>query len=194
MDCDGKVMIGSTSNPTKDLDVRGEVSFKPSSSSSWKYIIDNTGGPYSNNPVFYPSHNGTINLGKSDKRFYQVYAYQFLDPSDKELKENIREIENSLQLVLNLKGVKYDYKAQINTSNDMIINEKFEEQRKNKIGFIAQDMNEVLPEAIIYDKQAGIYNINYSSVIPVLVEAIKEQQSQIKILQDEIDKLNGGNS
>ncbi len=197
MDCDGKVMIGSTSTPTKDLDVRGDVTIKPSGA-YYQFIIDNTGGVYSSYPVIYPNVSDYVCLGKNDKYYYEVCSHFYWSPSDKKFKENIRDIENPLELVLNLKGVKYDMKMEAFESEDSlksdVINEKLEEQRKNKIGFIAQDVNKVLPEVVSYDDSTDIYGIDYSKVVPVLVEAIKEQQLQIENLQDEINKLNSGDS
>ncbi len=192
VDSNGKVMVGSSSSPTKDLDIRGDVNIKPLTA-NYSFIIDNTGGYQDSYPVLYPNVSNYVNLGKSDKYFYRVYSSQFCEQSDKRLKENIRDIENPLTLIQNLKGVKYDMKMEVFMNEDSFpsnaIIEEIEKQRKDQIGFIAQDVIKVLPEAVAYDELTDAYSINYSSITPVIVEAIKEQQSQIEILQTEIEKL-----
>jgi len=62
-----------------------------------------------------------------------------------------------------------------------------ETARKNHIGFIAQDVKEIIPEAVEYDDEADLYSMSYTALIPVLVEAIKEQQQQIDALKEELD-------
>jgi hypothetical protein len=56
------------------------------------------------------------------------------------------------------------------------------------LGLSIDDLEEVLPEAVRHDPEGMVY-INYSAVIPVLVEAFKEQQHTIESLQDEIADL-----
>ena len=56
---------------------------------------------------------------------------------------------------------------------------KLDLERKNFIGFLAHDVFEILPEVVSYDKDADIYSMNYLRIIPILVEAIKEQQTPV---------------
>lgn len=51
-------------------------------------------------------------------------------------------------------------------------------KRKNHIGFIAQEVFQILPEVVHYDDSADIYTMDYSKMIPLLVEAVKEQQTK----------------
>jgi len=85
---------------------------------------------------------------------------------------------------LALNGVKYDLKKEIyydrsekngNSKNDAFI----EKDRKDKIGFLAQDVYEIIPEVIAYEDSIDVYAIDYVKIIPILVEAMKEQQTQI---------------
>jgi hypothetical protein len=86
-----------------------------------------------------------------------------------------------------MEGVKYDIKKEYayndSTVKDTYIRARLETQRKDKIGFIAQDVFKVLPEVVAYDEETDIYGIDYSKVVPVLVNAIKEQQAQIDSLK-----------
>jgi len=56
---------------------------------------------------------------------------------------------------------------------------------------IAQEVEEILPEAVILNGVRDYKTIRYSEMIAVLVEAIKEQQEQIEIMKDEIAVLKG---
>ncbi len=60
---------------------------------------------------------------------------------------------------------------------------------KDTYGFIAQEVEEIIPEAVTYDKENDIYSMSYSSVIPILVEGMKEQQMQIAAQQKQIEDL-----
>jgi hypothetical protein len=70
-----------------------------------------------------------------------------------------------------LRGVSYDWRQEEYPEKN------FEHRRQ--IGFIAQEVKEVLPEVVSQDGE-GYYSIGYSRIIPVLVEAIKEQQTKFE--------------
>ena len=101
--------------------------------------------------------------------------------SDRRYKTNIKTIDNGLNKILKLRGVTYDWdksKADKNLDN------------KNHIGFIAQELEEVLPQIVNVGEDAQkTRTVDYLEVIPVLVEAIKDQQKEIKDQQNEIDAL-----
>lgn len=142
--------------------------------------------------AIYPSQNNMCRVGLPNNQFAAVYAqyhyagttYHF---SDTRLKENLSIIEKPLEKLLQINGVKYDF---IKQSNDTTGNEaerqKLEEMRKNKFGFLAQDLEKILPEAVLYDKEQDRYYIEYNTLIPVIVEAMKEQQAQIEGLKAEL--------
>ena len=94
--------------------------------------------------------------------------------SDKRLKKTIKQIDGALEKVNKLKGVSFEWK----------------ESGTQALGLIAQDVEKVIPELVTTDDN-GFKGIRYNNIIAVLVEAIKEQQDQIKVLQDQVKKLNG---
>ena len=69
-----------------------------------------------------------------------------------------------------------------------IVNKIKAEKKRKKSGFIAQELEEIFPEAV-YTLPNGKKAIAYSEIIPLLVEAIKEQQNEIDKQQNEIDEL-----
>jgi len=90
-----------------------------------------------------------------------VYANNFYSVSDISLKQNITSIENPLSIIDNIKGVKYQFKG----------------SDKSKVGFIAQELEKVLPEAVTTKNNIKV--VSYDSVISVLVEAVKELKKKI---------------
>lgn len=94
--------------------------------------------------------------------------------SDRRVKENIHTIDNALDKVNNLRGVYY-------TRIDS-------EDKQRKVGVIAQETLEVLPEVVGQDTD-GMYNVAYGNITAVLIEAIKEQQKQIEELKELVNQL-----
>ena len=182
----GNVAIGNANPNSNKLYLIGTAQLKTGTSNG--IYIDNSG--YSNSPAIY----GCANVGKSNSYCYAMYSsYYYGDSSDVRLKENIRNITNGLDLVLKINGFRFDYKNSpvlFNTlaesgQNDALI----DSLRKNHVGYIAQDVINIIPEAVGYDKIADIYTIDYTKFIPFITEAIKEQQLIIQRLQLEIQEL-----
>ena len=98
-----------------------------------------------------------------------VIAYG--SPSDKKYKENIKPIESALDKAMKLQGVTFDWK-----DNDSILD------IKEDIGFIAQDVQEVLPE-LVRENKKGNLSLRYQGVTPILLEAIKELKAEIDLLK-----------
>ena len=102
--------------------------------------------------------------------------------SDISLKDNIGPIESAIFKVQQIRGVEFDW------------NEKSTELQQEKghdVGLIAQEVEKVLPE-IVQIREDGIKAIQYEKVVPLLVEAIKEQQVTIENLTKRIELLENG--
>jgi hypothetical protein len=100
--------------------------------------------------------------------------------SDKRYKKNIMPLENALSKLKSLNGVVYEFRT-----------DEYKEMNFNSgksIGFIAQDLEKVIPEAVRKDDK-GFYAVNYDEIIPVLVEAIKEQDKKAEEQQKANDEL-----
>jgi hypothetical protein len=95
--------------------------------------------------------------------------------SDSRLKENITPLNNSLERVLKLQGVNFTWKSDSTHTPD--------------IGFVAQDVQKVLPELVIKDNKDGLLSVKYQNMVAVLAEAIKEQQKQIEELKTLVNNL-----
>ena len=110
-------------------------------------------------------NNGVVNINGD------VYADAFIYNSDETLKQNIKTITDPLELVTSLRGVTFDWK----------------EDGSSSYGFIAQELEEVLPE-LVKTSGDGTKAVEYGNIISILVEAIKEQQEQMDEQQAQIDK------
>lgn len=95
--------------------------------------------------------------------------------SDRRLKKNIKSIKNGLEIVEKLNPVKFDFK------ND-------ERNDGYESGFIAQEVKEVIPQAITEDEN-GYLSLGMNSITPYLAGAIKELNEKIKKLEARIEEL-----
>jgi len=95
-----------------------------------------------------------------------------LTNSDRSLKEDIKTVEDPLNVVRSLRGVTYKLKS----------------TQKNDIGVIAQEVEEVLPEIVGTDSK-GLKSVQYSSLIGVLIEAIKALEEKVDMQGLEIKEL-----
>lgn len=109
-----------------------------------------------------------------------VTATNITAPSDIRFKKNIQTINNSLNKVLNIRGVYYDWR--VNEYPDRGFS------GKKQVGVIAQEVEKVLPELVITDND-GYKSVAYDKLTAVLIEAVKEQQKQIEELKVENQKL-----
>lgn len=133
-------------------------------------------------------HSFAINLSHTQGMFLPDHFFMitgasgiggnvaYVNFSDRRLKQDIVSLreENNLAKVLQMNGVRFrrrDYPDNLN------------------LGFIAQDVEEIVPESVRYDELNDIYSMEYSAIIPVLVEAIKEQQAQIDELKALVESM-----
>jgi hypothetical protein len=153
----------------------------------YPYFILNYTGYCGVGAVLYPSSTGaSVLLGKAGYYFGGVYTTSVQYPSDARYKENIKGISNALELVKKLNGITFDYSLKFYNNNKLVQSKA----GKNQLGFIAQDVQKVMPQIVMYDDSTDSYSMDYAKLVPVLVEAIKEQQIQI----DSLIKLSQGSN
>jgi hypothetical protein len=136
-----------------------------------------------------PASDNFVTLGSSGLRWTAVYAVNgTVQTSDARDKTNMLPLQYGLTEVLKLKPVTYAWKD----DPDAI----------RKIGLIAQDIQQIIPEAVmdwewevneetgerskVKAERLGVY---YSDLIPVLTKAIQEQHAMIGSLQREVESL-----
>ena len=187
MDSNGDVGIGYMSgDPAYKLQVRGTVSINPSTSCT--YYFTN----YYTSPILRPGWSNSAYIGLENYKLYYLYANNIrynscTSMSDISIKENIRDIKSPLDAIRQVRGIQYDLKREYFTNSPEEKMDELVEEGKNKYGVIAQELKEILPDLVVYDDEAELYAVNYVEMIPILVEAIKEQQVQIEELQTAIE-------
>lgn len=92
-------------------------------------------------------------------------AFSFLSISDRQFKRDIETLSNATPLVEAMRGVRFTWK----------------DLSENDIGVIAQELREVIPEAVVGDKKLSVA---YHKIIPVLIESIKELSQRVKELEN----------
>jgi hypothetical protein len=149
-----------------------------------------------NNSAFMSFHKGghyAINMGLDDDNVFRIggwsasgnrfqmdmsgnltMAGDVTAYSDARVKENIVTVDDALNKVLALRGVYY--------------NRIDSDDKKTKIGVIAQETLQVVPEVVNQDND-GMFNVSYGNLAGLFIEAFKEQQKQIEELKSIINGL-----
>lgn len=123
-------------------------------------------------PLFTSTTTGTITSSgiSTSKLTYNpssgtVTAIDFNSTSDKNLKTNIKTVDNALEIIDSLRGVSFDWK----------------ETGKESYGVIAQEIEEILPELV---KDGEIKSVNYNGLIGILIEAVKQLSVEIEEIKN----------
>lgn len=114
-----------------------------------------------------PDVDNSIPLGAAANRWTAVFAVNgTIQTSDARLKKNIHNLNYGLGQLMKLRPVSFDWK---NTPN-----------AKTNLGFLAQEVEQVIPEAIVKgDDQNHTLGMNYSELLPVVIRSVQQQQQQI---------------
>lgn len=124
---------------------------------------------------FVPTVNATnitggtpgLYLGASNRRWKAVYSVTgSIQTSDRRLKSNIQDLEYGLDEILKMRPTRYKWKSDPEGADD--------------IGLIAQDVQALVPEAVdVGNDEEQTLGIMYSDLVPVLINAVQEQQKEI---------------
>ncbi|MFM7019944.1 MAG: tail fiber domain-containing protein [Aquirufa sp.] len=187
-----------TLNPTTNAYEGGQINIKKSlTGSTQDWIIDQYGTTAAdarlrifNTSELYGlsiKENGFIGMGTGTPSVRlqvagDIIANSIAGSSDERFKMNIAPISNPLQKVLALRGVNFDWRAQEFPTRQF--------STKRTLGFIAQEVEKVLPEIVQTENTVEAYkSVQYDKVVALLVEAMKEQQKQINRLNKKIKQL-----
>jgi len=122
------------------------------------------------------------------------------ESSDARLKENVLGLSSALEKLRKLRGVTYTFKkpevkssglANLNDTGTVNTNTKtvdLSRYTKKRIGFIAQELQVYYPE-LVRESGDGMLAVDYVGLIPVIIEAIKEQDSIITALRLELESI-----
>lgn len=127
-----------------------------------------------------PNTNLRLNFGSTNPFIFQnsgtALAASWSTSSDERLKTHIQPIAEPRSKALALRGVTFDWKS----------------SGRPSVGFIAQEVEKVLPEIVSTDPQ-GFKAIDYARLTPFLVEAFKEHEAELRRRQQDVDALRSEN-
>ena len=132
-------------------------------------LVTNNATSFSTSNTAFVIGNGTDSTNKSDafKVMFDgttTIAGDLTINSDARLKANITSLGGTLAKLLKIDGKSYTMKK--------------DQSEKQKIGLLAQDIQKVFPELVL--ESQGIKSVNYQGLVPVIINALKEQDRKMK--------------
>ena len=135
--------------------------------------IDNAPTASTNQLITYPY---ALYVASGVSRFADITSNGSLVTSDMRLKTNIITIDNPLEKVNKMRGVYFDWKDK----------EKYNDRKQ--IGFIAQEVEKVVPE-LVSEGDKDTKAVNYAQTVALLLEAVKEQNKMVENQNKIIEEL-----
>lgn len=128
---------------------------------------------HGNQVVFYNTQSGTFNSIQVAK----VFNY-----SDARAKSNVRSLSSGMDIISKLRPVSYDF-----TNTSYLRRATFNKYTgsNTEIGLLAQDVEAVLPN-LVYTDEEGHKLIDYTALIPVLIDAVKTLQKEVDVLKSQV--------
>jgi Chaperone of endosialidase len=186
--------VGSSIGTAVNLLRVGSTTNDGISIGSAEFIRDGGANILSFGASLYPNSDASRSLGSSTFRYTTLYATSgTINTSDRRDKTNITQIKYGLNDIMKLNPVSFTWKERADEGT--------------KLGLIAQELQQVLPEVVRdYDVEtdeatgktkhveAVRLGVFYSDIIPVLIKGMQEQQQQIEGLEALVEKLISNNT
>ena len=142
------------------------------SNNNWmRFYVFNSSG----NMNLYSTNQGATSIGN-----FNAVTGAYASTSDRRLKRDFVDLYFDWDQFMNLRPLTYIYK------NDRV--------GKRRIGMVAQDVEEIYPELINYQKEDQIYHMEYGAISVVAIKAIQEQQRIIEELKTQVAELKSENA
>ena len=137
------------------------------------FAYDNTTYMYYNRIEDRFDYNVHLSTGTNN-----VYCNALFETSDKRLKENIKDVDEDCSDIVKKINVK-------------TFNMKGDDQKKNHIGFIADELQELLPKKFegVVDKSGEYLGVNYGKMTAVLIKALQETLNKVEHLEASVYEL-----
>ena len=131
------------------------------------FVIGNGSQSWSKSDAFKVMANGDTTVSND-----LTVGGDIVVSSDSRLKANIMSLGSTLAKLLLIDGKRYTMKK----------------NGKQKIGVLAQDIQKIFPELVTTDDK-DMLAVNYQGLVPVLINALKEQDDKISRLEKLVEKL-----
>lgn len=204
---DGGFVGINTATPTVALDVVGDVQTLNSSGagllvSGSGVVFGDINGSFNNTYVSVNDGSSTIginattriDLGSSEVRasslagtgsravLADASGALSAPVSDITTKQNVKDINGAIGKIMQLRPVTFEYRNEFKNYG-----------KGTQVGFIAQEVEKVLPNSVYTNFSNGKMGYNEIDIVPLLVSAMQEQQKEIDDLKKEISKLKNKN-
>lgn len=155
------------------------VNYRGTGLGGFRFYEVNPGG--STAQAIYPNHYIA---------YIQPGTGNYTTPSDARVKSNIVTINDGLEKVMQLNPVSYDLHSNKAIKNGAVVTTGNDRTIKS-VGFLAQELQKVLPEAVIVPKDPAndLYSVSYATVVPLLTKAIQELNTKVEKLEAENAQL-----
>lgn len=165
LDQNGSLALPYGASPNKYLEC-----MDLSGNTAWNYVSNLTQGLGASlnvlgNNSFSFQQNSVENASLDTNG--NMTAQNFFSVSDQRFKKNISTITDAGSMLKQIRGVRFDWRK--DGSSD--------------IGVIAQEVFEVIPEAIVSSMNGSMLTVAYNKIIPLLIETIKELQMRVEVLE-----------
>jgi hypothetical protein len=200
----GYIGLG-TSDPQQKIDMRGKTKILVT-----QYLGADVGisiEDYYSSPIVDPFVSNTGELGHYRKWLavrcnLLYYTSMYQQPSDEKMKENIKNITNALSTIKKIRSVQYDIKPSFFQLPDGTIPKTIHlSQFKDQMGYIAGEIQKILPNSVMFDSLSNTYGVNYISFIPLITAALQEidsinelQTNRIDEIEKHLEKINKDNT
>jgi len=147
-----------------------------SGNTAWNYVSNLTQGLGASlnvlgNNSFSFQQNGSENASLDTNG--NMTAQNFFSVSDQRFKKNISTITNAGSMLKQIRGVRFDWRK----------------DGTPDIGVIAQEVFEVIPEAIVSSMNGSMLTVAYNKIIPLLIETIKDLENRVEALESKCSIL-----
>ena len=138
-----------------------------------------------NSDIYY--NTGNVGIGTTSPSYTltvngSVYGAANYITSDARLKKDVSSLENGLSKIMALHPINFNWNKTVNPELKL--------DDRNHLGFLAQELETVLPQVVsTADDAMKTKSVAYSDIVPVLTKAIQEQQATIEAQQKQIDEL-----
>lgn len=147
-----------------DLVVLGNLGVRITPGGSVSLTVQGPGNTNATYTIFCQNSTPTTLMYVRDDSYAYLYATAWAyGPSDGYLKTNFQPLDGSLAKLMALKPQGFDYL----------------DGRKNKVGFLAEDIVEILPYLVTKDLESGTSALFTTDLIPYMIKGMQEQQAMI---------------
>ena len=154
-------VIGQYNNSLSSITTNGSATSYDADNTA--FVIGNGTDDSNRSDAFKVMFNGDATISND-----LTVSGDIVISSDARIKSNIVSLGATLSKLLIIDGKSYTMKK--------------DEGEKQKIGLLAQDIEKVFPELV--SERNGIKSVNYQGLVPVLINALKEQEERIKRLEE----------